>query len=85
VYDITAGRYWSAMDRQLLIGSLGLNHVPRIGTGELDADVPTLLQWADGNSQLAQSVRREGLVFKCFEDPSISFKAISNAWLLAHD
>jgi RNA ligase (TIGR02306 family) len=82
VYDISDTRYWSAMERQRLIGYLGLNHVPLIGAGELDADVPTLLQWAEGKSQLCTTTEREGLVYKCMEDPGISFKAISNKFLL---
>jgi len=82
VYDISDTRYWSAMERQRLIGYLGLNHVPLIDASELDADVPTLLQWAEGKSQLCGTTEREGLVYKCMEDPEISFKAISNKFLL---
>jgi len=82
VYDITETRYLSARERIVLIGSLGLNHVPLIGAGELDADIPTLLRWAEGKSQLCSTTEREGLVYKCMEDPGISFKAISNKFLL---
>jgi len=82
VYDIAEGRYWTAMDRQQLISSIGINHVPLIGAGELDAGIPTLLQWAEGKSQLCATTEREGLVYKCIEDPMISFKCISNKFLI---
>ena len=82
VYDIADTRYWSAMDRQHLVAQLGINHVPLIGSGELDADVPKLWEWAEGKSNLCDTTEREGLVYKCIEDPKISFKCISNLFLL---
>ena len=52
--------------------------------------VENILNRAIGESKLnalygsGQSTR-EGLVFKCLSDPSISFKAISNKWLLKYE
>ena len=82
VYDISNTRYLSAMERTQLITSMGLRHVPLIGTGEIEHDVMGLLDIAEGKSRLNDSTEREGLVFKCMEDPSKSFKAISNKFLL---
>ena len=59
-----------------------LNHVPIVSIGtELPDTIAEVLAMSDGQSQLAP-VPREGLVWKCEQDPSISFKAISNKWLL---
>jgi hypothetical protein len=40
-----------------------------------------LLQYTEGTSILNSS-NREGLVFKCIERPDLSFKVVSNSWLL---
>jgi hypothetical protein len=47
----------------------------------MDDTVETLLQEAEGKSQLCATTEREGLVFKC-HDAEHSFKAISNKFLL---
>jgi RNA ligase (TIGR02306 family) len=82
IYDIRDTRYWSAMDRNALISGWGINHVPVIGAGELESSADELLKMAEGKSILCATTEREGLVFKCMEDPSVSFKAISNRFLL---
>lgn len=58
--------------------------VPLIGAinmGGLDVTTEFILKIAEGKSQLAD-VPREGLVFVSTKNPAVSFKAISNAWLL---
>ena len=40
-----------------------------------------ILKFAEGPSQLADT-EREGLVFRCVENPTVSFKAISNKFLI---
>jgi hypothetical protein len=50
----------------------------------ITADKDALLQYAEGSSIINGSVR-EGLVFKSIYDPSISFKAINNKWLLDNE
>jgi RNA ligase (TIGR02306 family) len=82
IYDITAGRYLSAPERSQLVEGWGINHVPVIGTRSPDPDVDTILRMAEGKSQLCATTEREGLVFKCLQDSSISFKCISNRFLL---
>lgn len=86
VYDVYSehdGAYLTSLERQELTKKLGLKHVPVL-QGCMDlypADVDALLAVAEGVSHLAQT-EREGIVFKCLTDPSISFKAISNRYLL---
>jgi ATP-dependent RNA circularization protein (DNA/RNA ligase family) len=87
-YDIQAGRYLDASERQTLADALGLLHTPVLGTGKLqeligtDATVAALLSFAESKSVLNANAEREGVVFKCIEDSSISFKSISNKFLL---
>lgn len=76
--------YCPAVYRHEIAVGCGLLHSPVIETALEIAkySVDDLLTMADGESKLAIGVAREGLVFKCNEDPSISFKVISNAYLL---
>lgn len=88
VFDILQQRYLSAKERRLFLNIIGLqfekHHVPTFGNVTLEdfESFDILINWADGRSELAD-VRREGLVFKSFDDVrnSISFKVISNEWL----
>jgi RNA ligase (TIGR02306 family) len=86
VYDIDQGQYWSSAQRREFAASAVIAHVPVIadqkdlGVG----DVQDLLTWADDQSRINPRVAREGLVFKCNQDPSVHFKVISNKWLLKH-
>jgi hypothetical protein len=60
---------------------LGLDHVPVLGTDwKAPASVEEGLALAEGPS--INHKIREGLVWKCNEDPSFSFKIISNQFLL---
>jgi hypothetical protein len=67
-----------------MCAKLGLKHVPIL----FDAltlkttDVQEILSWAEGSSHLLKGQEREGIVFKCLSDTTISFKAISNKYLL---
>lgn len=85
IYDTEAGCYLTSNSRDYVCKQLGLNHVPVIQAvySLANDDMASLLDKADGQSKLAK-VAREGLVYKCREDPSISFKTISNAYLLKH-
>lgn len=83
VYDIDRQSYLSADDRYTIVNMLGLNHVPierDCMKFETNVTKDELLAYADGPSLNAKF--REGLVFKSRTDPNVSFKAISNKWLL---
>lgn len=86
IYDVDAGRYLRSAERLALAQELGIPHVPIVDAAfELTAamSMEELLQMADGPSALKSTQLREGLVFKCLEEP-VSFKVISNAYLLKH-
>lgn len=63
---------------------MGVEVVPFLSTNTLWKFKTTdnILKFAEGKSQLNPKQEREGVVFKCVEDPSITFKAISNKYLL---
>jgi len=83
IYDIDAGRYYTPAERKAFVEVFKLNHCPVLHRAtELLISVDSLLSLAEGNSVMGTiGCEREGLVFKCNEK-SVSFKAISNAFLL---
>lgn len=48
-------------------------------------DMETLIKDADGVSDLNRARLREGWVFRLADDPSVSFKVVSNEYLLKYD
>ena len=84
IYLIENGTYMFPSDRQILVESLGLLHVPVLDDNFIMNDsIDGLLKLAEGRSRLAD-VEREGLVFKSVYG-EFSFKAISNKYLLKGD
>ena len=83
IYDIADGRYWSPYERRMFCKIHHLNHVPVMHANtELLTSVDSLLTLAEGKSVMGMiGCEREGLVFKCNEK-EVSFKAISNRYLL---
>lgn len=84
MYSPTDGSYCPADCRRDIVAGFGLKHVPVIWTYygiENHITVNQLLETAEGTSKLNSS-NREGLVFKSNQDPTVSFKVVSNAWLL---
>lgn len=81
MYDIDAQKYLPPKKVRELCQSLNFNHVPVL---DVDASTPAsidqALAMADGPS--LNAAVREGIVFKCNENPKLSFKAISNKFLL---
>jgi RNA ligase (TIGR02306 family) len=85
IYDIDAKRYLGSCERVELTHQLGLKHVPILTWNQdIPMNLDSLLTIADGISSLNSNTMREGLVFKAL-DGSLSFKAISNEWLLKHE
>jgi ATP-dependent RNA circularization protein (DNA/RNA ligase family) len=81
IFDIAKHEYLSAYDRRLRCTYAELEYVPIISAAALaPASVEEGLALADGPS--INHKIREGLVWKCNEDPSFSFKTISNQYLL---
>lgn len=88
VYDIDAGRYFTPTERKAFVEANNLKHCPVIAySAELydTLDITTVeqvLRFAEGKSvQGDAKPEREGVVFKCHER-QLSFKAISNKFLL---
>jgi len=84
MYNIDEGKYFSFELMSDVCKSLGIKTVPHIYQDYiLPPTLDSLLEVAEGQSQLAP-VEREGLVFRN-HDRSISFKAISNKYLVKKD
>lgn len=89
VYDTSKQKFFGYADRVRLTHELGLARAPvvecnflnNMASGDL---VKSLLERADGHSKLNPEKLREGLVFKSF-DGKISFKAVSNKYLLKYE
>ena len=80
-YDITKQVYLSSNARKNLCAKVNLDHVPVLGDNwVITATIEEALKLAEGPS-LRHKVR-EGIVWKCNEDPSFSFKVINNQFLL---
>jgi len=91
IFDITRQRYLSATAYRALLDEFGLKGVPVVAKFfSMDGyDHATLLAYAEGKSLLNQHAEREGVVFRSRDETSssqgkISFKAISNKYLLKH-
>lgn len=87
IYDIDAGRYLSHHERMEIVTDHPVNHVPLLYNvpladfeGLSDGNINAVLAAAEGPS--IHTDNREGIVFKSIDDPSFSFKAISNKYLL---
>ena len=87
VYDIDAGRYFTPADRKTFVQALDLLHCPVFKSDWMltTESVADLLQRAEGKSVMGDIAgpEREGLVYKCNEK-QLSFKAISNKFLMKH-
>ena len=83
VYNIQTGEYLTPVFRRALIERMGLNHVPLINPNyPIVASIDGLLEAAEGASVLSpMRIEREGIVFKQV-DGGMTFKAISNKYLL---
>lgn len=81
VYDIVNGRYLTPSVAVEVVKELGLNYVPVLGTYQTLPDYDKVQDIATGPSGL-NGKYREGVVFKSEHDGSLSFKAVSNQYLL---
>ena len=82
-FDIDKHEYLNYEDFNNLIGMLGFQTVPVIHEGlKLPESIEGILKLADGKSALNPNFNREGLVFRTRGSKRLSFKAISNLFLL---
>lgn len=85
IWDIDNQKYLLPEERRQLCFDLDIQHVPYLGRshlGGLFASQSGVLAVADGMSVVGAKPAREGLVYKSETEHDVSFKAISNAWLL---
>lgn len=82
IYDIEEQEYLPPYARRNHCQTMRLDHIPVIGKEFIaPVSVNIALDIAEGPS--INHPIREGLVWKCNEDPSFSFKTISNKFLLS--
>lgn len=72
--------YAAPVIRQNICDNFQILHVPILFEQCISDDMQTLIQSADGKSQIGTKPNREGIVFKS-QDGKTSFKAISNLYL----
>jgi RNA ligase (TIGR02306 family) len=81
IYDIKSGEYINPRQREQLVFTMGLTHVPVLDDAYvMSHNIDELLALAEGKSRIGDT-EREGLVFKQI-DGGMTFKAISNKYLL---
>jgi len=91
IYDVDKKRYVTWEERQAIVEDfkklgVSLDQVPVIAVGTLTGmTVDSLLETAEGKSTLNVRAEREGLVFKNANDAEVSFKCISNKFLLKNE
>ena len=85
IYNISEGRYLTPKERVELCSQYTLSHVPVLASNHcIDGySLETLLEKSQGTSALNCAIEREGVVFKCCDNPSIHFKVISTRFLLS--
>lgn len=83
IYDVKLGQYMKPNDRRATCEFMKIKHVPVIEKNwRLVENTTKLLSIAEGKSVLNVGTEREGLVFKNNKEHNVSFKAISNKFLL---
>lgn len=83
VYDIETRDYYPYVEFKNLIEKLGLRTVPILDDNKtLKENREDLITSADGKSLLNNKVDREGIVMRTLDRYRISFKAISNKYLI---
>lgn len=88
IYDIDKREYLLPMERISLCEQLKIQHVPIVDiSSEIKPDetISDLLKQVEGKSEIGIKPEREGWVFKSMTEPDVSFKAISNKWLLKNE
>lgn len=89
IYDIEEGVYLNSIEREGFVAHYGLKHVPvyeiaKMGYDSADGFLE-LAEFGYDNGKSLNNPVREGLVFKSIQDPSVSFKAISQKYLIEND
>lgn len=78
------GQRLSQNDFYDVCNKYGIPCCPLIIVTTMHFSLPEILEFAQGKSLLNKNVEREGIVCRCIED-HLSFKVISNKWLLLNN
>jgi RNA ligase (TIGR02306 family) len=86
MYNVHTGQYLLPVQLKAACEKLGLKHVPILDENASikDHTIQSLLQYAEGKSLLNGS-NREGVVFRSNTQHDLSWKVISNSWLLKNE
>ena len=84
IYDLDKMYYLPLFEKLEIVNILGLTHVPFLCFDGFPPTTEGFLQAADGHSIVNADVLREGIVVRDKKDDGMSFKVISNKWLLKH-
>ena len=86
IYDIDAKKYFTPEERKEFVTELNIKHVPVMASSFslVGLTIDDLLKMAEGKSVMGDITgpEREGDVYKCNENPDVSFKVISNKFLI---
>ena len=86
IYDIDAKKYFTPVERKEFVTELNIKHVPVMASAFslVGLTIDDLLKMAEGKSVMGDITgpEREGDVYKCNENPEVSFKVISNRFLI---
>lgn len=86
IYDIDKQEYLIPDRVESIAKAWGVKHVPVVEHEVIiNKSIDELLSMAEGNSVIGAKPEREGLIFKSLTQPDVSFKVISNKWLLKND
>ena len=86
IFDITDQKFVTPKTRYAICEYLGLEHVKVIETCKIFQKLKSIdefLAYADGKTD--NGLPREGVVFKRVDDGSVSFKSVSNVYLLKQE
>lgn len=82
VFDIDKYKPLAPNEAHEILTGIGLKPVPVVKNKMVfNFDIDNILKFAEGRSMLS-GIEREGLVFRAVDDSSVSFKVISNIFLL---
>ena len=87
VYDIDAQRYYTYDEFIKFCNEYGFDHVPVVEEDfSLFPTVQDMLDYSNGTDELVAGVKvaREGVVFRRKDNPAISFKVKSPAYMILH-
>jgi len=77
---------WSSIGARMMLEEFGIKWVPILDTNFICPDtMEEMKDLATGKSAVNSDVLREGIVYRCASDNTISFKNVSREYLLKHN